>query len=51
MPAVVSLAQSMTGGDPEFERAKPYLEAFSLIASGGKLDGDTARSRIVAALK
>jgi len=51
MPAVVELAQSVSGGDADFEKAKPYLEAFSVIASGGKLDGDTARSRVVAGLR
>jgi hypothetical protein len=50
MPALVALAQS-GDSDHTFAEAKPYLEAFSVIASGGKLDGDTARSRVVAGLK
>jgi Protein of unknown function (DUF3352) len=51
MPAVVTLAEAMSGSDPDFAKAKPYLEAFSLIASGGKLDDDRARSRFAAGLK
>ena len=51
MPAVVELASSAGGSDADFARAKPYLDAFSLITGGGKLDGDTARSRFAAGLK
>ena len=51
MPAVVTLAQSMSGSDPDFAKAKPYLDAFSVIASGGKLDDDRAESRFAAGLK
>jgi hypothetical protein len=50
MPALVALAQS-GDSDHTFAQAKPYLDAFSVVASGGKLDGDTSRSRIVAGLK
>ena len=41
----------MSGTDPDFQEAKPYLEAFSVIASGGKIDDDRARSRFAAGLK
>jgi hypothetical protein len=51
MPQVVSLIGSAATDKAEFARAKPYLDAFSVIAAGGKLDGDTARSRFVAGLK
>jgi Protein of unknown function (DUF3352) len=51
MPAVVGLIGASAENPAEFARAKPYLDAFSLIAGGGKLDGDTARSRVVAGLK
>lgn len=50
MPAVVQLV-SASDPDPDFAKAKPYLDAFRLIAAGGELDGDTARSRFVAGLK
>ena len=51
MPAVVTLAQSMSGSDPDFAKAKPYLDAFSAIALGGKLEDDRAESRLAAGLK
>ena len=52
MPAVVALASSSAGGsDADFARAQPYLDAFSLVTGGSKLDGDTARSRFSAGLK
>ncbi len=51
MPAVVTLAEAMSGTDPDFQEAKPYLEAFSVIVSGGKIDDDRARSRVAAGLK
>ena len=51
IPAVVELASTASGGDPEFEKAKPYLEAFSVLAGGSSRDGDTARSSFAAGLK
>ena len=51
MPAVVELASAASGGDPEFAKAKPYLEAFSVLAGGSSRDGDTARSSFAAGLK
>ena len=35
----------------EWAKAKPYLEAFTVIASGGELDDDELKSRSVAGLK
>jgi hypothetical protein len=49
MPAVVELASG--SGDPSFAQAKPYLDAFGLIATGGGLEGDVAHSRVVAGLR
>ena len=43
--------EAMSGTDPDFQEAKPYLEAFSVIVSGGKIDDDRARSRFAAGLK
>ena len=51
MPPVVSLVGSAAKDQAEFARGKPYLDAFSVIAAGGKLDGDAARSRVVAGLR
>ncbi len=51
MPAVVTLAEAMSGGDPDFAKAKPYLEAFSVIVSGGKIEDDKAEQHFAAGLK
>lgn len=51
MPAVVELAAAISGGDPGFAKARPYLEAFTVLASGGKIEDDRARSRFAAGLK
>jgi hypothetical protein len=51
MPQLTTLLSSTTGGDPGFGRAKPYLDAFGVVATGGRADGDTTRSRVVAGLR
>ena len=51
MPAIVSIVESMGEADAEFERARPYLEAFTVIASGGTTDGGRARVRVAAGLE
>jgi len=51
MPAVLSLASDTAAGDEDVEKAKPYLEAFSVIAGGSSRDGDRARSSFAAGLK
>jgi Protein of unknown function (DUF3352) len=51
MPAVVSLVEAAGADDADFQRAKPYLDAFSVIASGASKDGDKLRSRFVAGLR
>jgi hypothetical protein len=51
MPQVVSLSASESGDDPDVAKAKPYLDAFTVLAGGGKVDGDTSRSKFVAGLK
>jgi hypothetical protein len=51
MPAVVQLAATASAGDAEFEQAKPYLEAISVLAGGSGRDGDRARSSFAAGLK
>ena len=37
--------------DADCAKAKPYLEAFSVIASGGSFKDDEVRSRVAAGLK
>jgi hypothetical protein len=51
MAPIVSLVQSSGEADADFEKARPYIEAFSVIASGTKIDDERARSRFVAGLK
>ena len=51
MDPIVSLVESSGQADAEFEQARPYIEAFSVIASGTKVDDERARSRLVAGLR
>jgi Protein of unknown function (DUF3352) len=51
MPDLVSAIQSMGKPDADFAKAKPYLDAFSVLSSGGSLNGDEARSRLAVGLK
>jgi hypothetical protein len=51
MPAILSLVESAGEADAEFERARPYLEAYTVIATGGTTEGDRARARVAAGLK
>jgi hypothetical protein len=51
VPPIVSLASAASAGDPDFEKAKPYLDAFGTVAAGGKVEDDRSRSRVVAGLK
>jgi hypothetical protein len=51
MPAIVSLVEASGNSDPGFARAKPYLDAFGVIASGSRRDGDKLRSRLGAGLR
>jgi hypothetical protein len=51
MPDLLSAIQSMGKPDAGFAKAKPYLDAFSVLSSGGSLKGDEARSRVAAGLK
>ena len=51
MPDVIQVVEASGPTDADWAKAKPYLEAFTVIASGGELDGDELRSRSVAGLK
>jgi hypothetical protein len=48
---IVALVESAGGDSPDWDEARPYLQAFSVLASGGKIDDDRGRSRFVAGLK
>ncbi len=51
MPDLLAAVESMGEPDADYAKAKPYLEAFSVIASGGSLEDDEVRSRAAAGLK
>ena len=51
MPAVLELVQAAGKADAEFEKAKPYLEAFGVLAGGSGRDGEVARARFAVELK
>ena len=48
---IVALVESAGEAGPEWDEARPYVEAFSVFASGGKVDDDRGRSRVVVGLK
>jgi hypothetical protein len=51
MPELIAAIDATGGADEDFQQAKPYLEAFSVIASGGELEDDEFSSRLAAGLK
>jgi hypothetical protein len=51
MPQLLAAVESMGDTDADYAQAKPYLEAFSVIASGGSFKDDEVRSRVAAGLK
>jgi hypothetical protein len=51
VPAVIALVDAIGEADPDFEEARPYLEAFGTVTSGGKTDGDRVESRLAVTLK
>jgi hypothetical protein len=51
MPNVIKLVDSSGSADAEFEEARPYLEAYDVIAYGAEGDEDEGHLRIVAGLK
>ena len=52
VPRVLALADAEgASDDPEFAKAKPYLETLAAVASGAKQDGDRIVSRFTVSLK
>ena len=51
MPNVVKLVESSGSADADFEKARPYLDAYDVIAYGLEGDEDEGHLRIVAGLK
>jgi hypothetical protein len=53
LPQILALAESSgaTASDRAYAQAKPYLDAFGVLASGSAKEGDTLRSRFAVGLK
>ena len=51
MPDLIKAVDASGEADADWAEAKPYLEAFSVIAGGGSLKDDALRSRVSAGLK
>ena len=51
VPAVLSLVDSAGEADADFQRARPYLEPYDVIAYGAESQGGGGRFRLVAGLK
>jgi hypothetical protein len=51
MPQLLATIESMGEADADYAKAKPYLEALSLIVSGGSFKEDEVRSRAAVGLK
>ena len=46
LASVLKLVEATgSGTDPDFRKAKPYLQAFTAIVAGGERDGDTGRGQ------
>ena len=49
---VTKLIESFAGTNPDFQKAKPYLDAFGAIVAGAKSEGSgVTRSRFVVTLR
>ncbi len=51
VPAVIELVDAFGQATAEFEEARPYLEAFDTVATGGSSDDGTIHSRTAVTLK
>jgi hypothetical protein len=51
MPDLLTAIERIGEPDADYAKAKPYLEAFSVIVSGGSFKEDEVRSRVAAGLK
>jgi hypothetical protein len=51
MPAVIALVDAIGEADVEWDKAKPYLEAYDVIALGAGASKERAKVRIAAGLK
>jgi uncharacterized protein DUF3352 len=51
MPAIVKLVDASGSADPSWDQARPYLDAYNVIAYGVETKDDAARIRFAAGLK
>jgi Protein of unknown function (DUF3352) len=51
MAPILSLVESSGSTDADYQKAKPYLEAYDVFALGAKSSGGNARVRLAAGLK
>jgi hypothetical protein len=51
MAQVIANVEAFGGGDADFERARPYLEAYDVVTSGGRVDGEEQSGRLAAGLR
>jgi hypothetical protein len=51
MPPILSLIESTGQTDADYQKAKPYLDAYDVFAFGTKVSGDTGRARFAAGVK
>src|SRR5215217_2742617 len=51
IPDAIALADGLAATDAEFDKARPYLEAFGVVTSGGTVDDDRVQSRVAVTLK
>jgi hypothetical protein len=51
MPELIKAVDAFGDTDADWAKAKPYLEAFTVIAGGGSLEDEKLRSRLSAGLK
>ena len=51
-PTVVQLLEGIgLGNNPDYKKAKPYLDAIGVISAGGTRDGDTSKARAAVELR
>ena len=51
MPAIIKVVDATGAADADFEKARPYLEAYDVIALGYEGNGNGGRVRLAAGLK
>jgi hypothetical protein len=48
---IVTWANLALGSDPSFQRAKPALDALTVVTAGSSRDGDVQRGRLAIGLR